>query len=136
MLPIIMLFSPTLGVPQMSTSPQSRPLLQAKDLRFCLFKAASLRLFLCSSIVFLFAGNALAQAQSQTKSAKVAASVEQRPLREPPAPTSCAKQQGSLVNMLVLGDSILWGQGLKEESKISFQVQNWLCEKTHRPVRI
>jgi hypothetical protein len=120
----------------MSTSQKSTPLLLTKQSRCCPFEAASLRLFLCSSIVLLFAGNAFAQAHSQTRSAKGATLVTQRLLREPPAPVSCAEQQGNLVNMLVLGDSIMWGQGLKEESKISFQVQNWLCRETHRPVRV
>ena len=57
-------------------------------------------------------------------------------LREPPTPKACSQQQGNLINMLVVGDSILWGQGLKEENKISFRVQEWLCKQTARPVKV
>lgn len=38
-------------------------------------------------------------------------------------------------HMVVLGDSILWGQGLKEEHKIWYQVKTWLQENTGREVR-
>jgi lysophospholipase L1-like esterase len=31
--------------------------------------------------------------------------------------------------MLVLGDSVMWGQGLREEHKFSYMVRDWLCEK-------
>ena len=34
--------------------------------------------------------------------------------------------QGRPFEMLVLGDSIMWGQGLKEEQKFSYQVAEWL----------
>jgi lysophospholipase L1-like esterase len=37
--------------------------------------------------------------------------------------------------MLVIGDSILWGQGLKQERKIWWRIKCWLQEKTGRPVR-
>ncbi len=37
--------------------------------------------------------------------------------------------------MLVVGDSILWGQGLKKERKIWWRVKCWLQEKTGREVR-
>jgi len=43
---------------------------------------------------------------------------------------------GPAINMLVLGDSIMWGQGLSEDEKISYQVQEWLCDQTKRPVRL
>lgn len=33
------------------------------------------------------------------------------------------------LKMLVLGDSVMWGQGLKEEHKFSYMVRDWLCEK-------
>ena len=33
------------------------------------------------------------------------------------------------LRMLVLGDSITWGQGLKEEHKFSYLVRDWLCQK-------
>ena len=39
------------------------------------------------------------------------------------------------LNMLVLGDSILWGQGLKEEHKAWHQVKSWLEQNTGREVR-
>src|SRR2546430_13444882 len=35
----------------------------------------------------------------------------------------------------VLGDSILWGQGLKEEHKAWHQVKSWLEQTTGREVR-
>jgi hypothetical protein len=38
------------------------------------------------------------------------------------------------LNMLVLGDSILWGQGLKTENKPSHHVKLWLEMQTGRPV--
>jgi len=38
--------------------------------------------------------------------------------------------------MLVLGDSIMWGQGLNEQNKISYQVQDWLCRKIQLPVKV
>src|SRR5947199_5810300 len=39
------------------------------------------------------------------------------------------------LNLLVLGDSILWGQGLKEEHKAWHQVKSWLEQNTGREVR-
>src|SRR5881227_503742 len=39
------------------------------------------------------------------------------------------------LNMLVLGDSILWGQGLKEEHKAWRQVEIWLEQTIGREVR-
>src|SRR5213080_2609861 len=39
------------------------------------------------------------------------------------------------LNVLVLGDSILWGQGLKEEHKAWHQVKSWLQRTTGREVR-
>jgi len=39
------------------------------------------------------------------------------------------------LNMLVLGDSIAWGQGLKDEHKAWYQVKSWLKETTGRDVR-
>src|SRR5437588_6374668 len=38
------------------------------------------------------------------------------------------------LNMLVLGDSILWGQGLKPEHKSWYQVKRWLERTTGRKV--
>ncbi|MFN2492515.1 MAG: hypothetical protein ABR501_06490 [Pyrinomonadaceae bacterium] len=39
------------------------------------------------------------------------------------------------LHMLVLGDSIMWGQGLKLEQKTWWRVKCWLQEKTGRAVR-
>jgi lysophospholipase L1-like esterase len=39
------------------------------------------------------------------------------------------------LNMLVLGDSISWGQGLKDEHKASYLVKSWLQQETGREVR-
>jgi len=38
-------------------------------------------------------------------------------------------------NMLVLGDSIMWGQGLIEQHKAWYLVKTWLKENTNRDVR-
>lgn len=38
------------------------------------------------------------------------------------------------INMLVLGDSIMWGQGLKPSHKPSYLVKVWLEKTTGRPV--
>lgn len=40
------------------------------------------------------------------------------------------------LQMLVLGDSIMWGQGLREEEKFSTRVKCWLQEKTGRSVMV
>lgn len=39
------------------------------------------------------------------------------------------------INMLVLGDSISWGQGLKDEHKTWYLIQSWLQQLTGREVR-
>jgi lysophospholipase L1-like esterase len=39
------------------------------------------------------------------------------------------------LNLLVLGDSISWGQGLKEEHKAWYLVKSWLQQNTGREVR-
>ena len=39
------------------------------------------------------------------------------------------------LHMLVLGDSIMWGQGLKQERKFWWRVKCWLEDKTGRAVR-
>jgi len=40
------------------------------------------------------------------------------------------------LQMLVLGDSIMWGQGLREEEKFSSRVKCWLHERTNREVKV
>ncbi|HEX9630759.1 MAG TPA: SGNH/GDSL hydrolase family protein, partial [Pyrinomonadaceae bacterium] len=42
---------------------------------------------------------------------------------------------GEPLEMLVLGDSIMWGQGLKPEQKFSWRIKCWLQEKTNREVK-
>lgn len=39
-------------------------------------------------------------------------------------------------HMLVIGDSIMWGQGLREDEKFSSRVKCWLQERTNREVRV
>ncbi len=39
------------------------------------------------------------------------------------------------LNMLVVGDSIMWGQGLKQERKFWWRIKCWLQEKTGREVK-
>ncbi|HEX3280579.1 MAG TPA: SGNH/GDSL hydrolase family protein [Pyrinomonadaceae bacterium] len=41
---------------------------------------------------------------------------------------------GAPLEMLVLGDSIMWGQGLKPEQKFPWRLKCWLQEKTNREV--
>lgn len=48
--------------------------------------------------------------------------------------TSTNQQTGRPLNMLVLGDSILWGQGLKTEHKSWYHVKVWLEKTTGRAV--
>lgn len=40
------------------------------------------------------------------------------------------------LQMLVLGDSIMWGQGLRDDEKFSSRVKCWLQERTNREVRV
>jgi lysophospholipase L1-like esterase len=40
------------------------------------------------------------------------------------------------LHMLVIGDSIMWGQGLRDEEKFSTRVKCWLEEKTNREVKL
>ena len=40
------------------------------------------------------------------------------------------------LQMLVLGDSIMWGQGLREEEKFSSRVKCWLQEQIDREVKV
>jgi lysophospholipase L1-like esterase len=41
---------------------------------------------------------------------------------------------GRPLNILVLGDSIMWGQGLRSENKSWHQIKVWLAQQTGRPV--
>lgn len=50
-------------------------------------------------------------------------------------PTAPVKSE-PIANMLILGDSISWGQGLKEEHKAWFLVKKWLELNTGRSVRV
>lgn len=50
------------------------------------------------------------------------------------APVSASRRMGRPLHMLVLGDSILWGQGLKPEHKSWHLVKVWLETNTGRPV--
>lgn len=52
--------------------------------------------------------------------------------QSPPLSDKPAERQ---LNLLVLGDSIMWGQGLNEQHKAWYQVQSWLKENTNRNVR-
>lgn len=50
-------------------------------------------------------------------------------------PPARSDQSQDPLHMLVLGDSIMWGQGLKETDKFWWRVKGWLKEKTGRDVR-
>jgi lysophospholipase L1-like esterase len=52
-----------------------------------------------------------------------------------PAPDSSKTLASDPLHMLVLGDSIMWGQGLKTPDKAWWRLKNWLQEKTGRNVR-
>jgi lysophospholipase L1-like esterase len=49
-------------------------------------------------------------------------------------PTDSSSQSQRPIQMLVIGDSILWGQGLKPESKTWYLVKRWLENTTGRKV--
>lgn len=57
-----------------------------------------------------------------------------------PAFADCANpatpRSAAPFHLLIIGDSIMWGQGLREEEKFSARVKCWLEEKTSREVRI
>ncbi len=48
---------------------------------------------------------------------------------------SSAATDSSLLHMLVLGDSITWGQGLSVQDKFWWRVKSWLQQKTGREVK-
>jgi len=50
-------------------------------------------------------------------------------------PLSSDQPAARQFNLLVLGDSIMWGQGLIEQHKAWYQVKSWLKENTSRDVR-
>jgi hypothetical protein len=52
-----------------------------------------------------------------------------------PANESGHSISGDPLNLLVLGDSIMWGQGLKTPDKTWWRLKNWLQAKTGRDVR-
>lgn len=52
-----------------------------------------------------------------------------------PTPSTSDRPAARQLNMLVLGDSIMWGQGLNEQHKAWYQVKSWLKENTNRDVR-
>lgn len=43
---------------------------------------------------------------------------------------------GDPLQMLVIGDSIMWGQGLRDDEKFSSRVKCWLQQKTEREVKL
>jgi len=91
-------------------------------------------LFLTLLLVLTLVGAGSATAQAQSEATKTTEQITPL-LREPPTPASCVKP-GWPINMLVLGDSIMWGQGLREQNKISYQVQDWLCRRINVPVKV
>jgi hypothetical protein len=60
------------------------------------------------------------------------ATVSSSSAQTPANPQSTAPEP---LHMLVLGDSIMWGQGLKTQDKMWWRVKNWVQEKTGREVR-
>ena len=51
-------------------------------------------------------------------------------------PSPAATETANHLNMLVLGDSILWGQGLREQQKSWYRVKCWLQGSTGRIVDV
>lgn len=52
-----------------------------------------------------------------------------------PATSETRVTELETLNMLVLGDSIMWGQGLRDRDKFWWRIKNWLQEKTGRRVQ-
>jgi len=52
-----------------------------------------------------------------------------------PATVGGRATEGNQLNMLVLGDSITWGKGLRKEDKFWWRIKNWLQDKTGRVVK-
>ena len=52
-----------------------------------------------------------------------------------PATSETKVNELETLNMLVLGDSIMWGQGLRDRDKFWWRIRNWLQEKTGRRVQ-
>ncbi len=63
-----------------------------------------------------------------------AVSVAPGQVRDPATSETKASELESL-NMLVLGDSIMWGQGLRDRDKFWWRIKNWLQEKSGRRVQ-
>src|SRR6185312_3794815 len=53
-----------------------------------------------------------------------------------PAKAVAAMPPGDSFHMLVLGDSVMWGQGLRDEEKFSSRLKCWLEEKINREVSV
>src|ERR1051325_8509596 len=51
------------------------------------------------------------------------------------SPPPADRQPERPLNLLVLGDSILWGQGLRDEHKAWYLVKSWLQQTAGRDVR-
>jgi hypothetical protein len=45
-------------------------------------------------------------------------------------------QKDQAFHMVVIGDSIAWGNGLKENDKYYYQVANWLQKSLNKPVDV
>lgn len=56
-------------------------------------------------------------------------------IAQTPGTTNSRVSEGNQLNMLVLGDSIMWGQGLRKEDKSWWRVKSWLQDKTGREVK-
>ena len=50
--------------------------------------------------------------------------------------TTAVVSPGDPFHMLVLGDSVMWGQGLRDEEKFSSRLKCWLEEKINREVSV
>jgi lysophospholipase L1-like esterase len=51
-------------------------------------------------------------------------------------PNQVTPPEGDVLQMLVIGDSIMWGQGLRDDEKFTSRVKCWLQEKTNREVKL
>ena len=50
--------------------------------------------------------------------------------------TPCNVKNNEVFNMVVIGDSIAWGNGLNKKNKYPYLVADWLQEKLNRPVEV
>ena len=99
---------------------ESRQRLRLKSFAYVM----KVRVVVLAALLLLFSQGALGQSTRPAADANNARPTDQNTAGKMPA------LPGQL-NMLVLGDSILWGQGLKEQNKSWYLVKTWLQANGH-----